>query len=434
MKKNYFLLTAVALLFSVQVAFAQNRGNIIDVNQVLVASGGAFSNPDDFVTVGTYIPLDSVTTEFNTIFTQSVQCAVVFDHFLYVAAQDSIVAFDIDSYERVGATGATGVNQLAVTNDKVIASFWYPDTSDFVKIYNRSDLVEQAIISDVSDEAAGIAVFNNKAYIAVPGGWTATTGKLAVIDLETNTFEQEIDLGTEGSGISNVYVYNDNGNHYLITVNKTPWGSTSGYVSKIDLSNMSVTNALVNVVLGKGVELVNSDATLYAFINGGIGSINLSDLTVADTSIITPPDMTIAGAAFDTINNNFYVTTTDYATVGDGTIYNMDGVATGSFDAGISAEAVAIDYRDYTGVDEISSSFAFSIYPNPAGKNISVSIPNGSTVSRLFVSDLTGRVIMSESGTFKGDLTIDLSGLDQGLYVVTVKSGNKFYTTKVVKQ
>lgn len=434
MKKNYFLLTAVALLFSVQATFAQNRGNIIDVNQVLVASGGAFSNPDDYVTIGTYNPLDSVTTEFNTIFTQSVQCAVVFDHFLYVAAQDSIVAYDIDSYERVAAIGATGVNQLAATNDKLIASFWYPDTSDFVRIYNRSDLMEQAVISDVTDEAAGIAVFNNKAYVAVPGGWAATTGKLAVINLESNTFEQEIDLGAEGSGISNVYVYKDNGNHYLITVNKTAWGGTSGYVSKIDLSDMSVTNAAVNVVIGKGVELVNSDATLYALINGGIGSINLSDLTVADTSIVAPPDMTIAGAALDTINNKFYVTTTDYATFGDGTIYNMDGVATGSFDAGISAEAVAIDYRDYTGVNETSSPFAFSIYPNPAGDNISVSIPNGSTVSKLFVSDLTGRVVVSERGSFKGEFTINLSGLVKGLYLVIVKNGNKLYTTKIVKQ
>ena len=433
MKKNYFLLTAVALLMSVQAIFAQNPGTI-DVNQVLVVSGGAFNNPDDFVTVGTYKPKDGSNTVFNTIFNQSVQSAVVYDHYLYVAAQDSIVAYDIDTYERVAITFAHGVNQLAATEDKLVASLWYPNTGDFVKIYNRSDLTEQAVITEVSDEAAGIAIYENKAYVAVPGGWAATTGKLAVINLEDNSFVEEIDLGTEGAGINNVYVYEENDNHYLVTVNKTPWGGTAGYITKIDLADMSFSSTMVGVTLGKGVGFVNDDATLYALINGGIGSINVADGSVSDTVIVAAPAMSIAGAAYDKVHLQFYVATTDYAAVGEGTIYSMDGVATGNFDAGIAAEAVVIDYRDFEGVNETFASDAFAFYPNPTSGEVMIANPDRLAVEKIAVSDLTGRVVMTESVSATSQLTIDLSELNNGMYLVSVIGKGKVFTTKVVKR
>ena len=433
MKKNYFFLTAIMLLSSVQIIFAQNSRSI-NVNQVLVVSGGAFSNPDDYVTVASYKPGDSLTSQFGTVFTQSVQSAVVYSHFLYVAAQDSIVAFDVNNYQRVAATFAQGVNQLAVSGDKLIASFWYPDTADFVKIYNRDDLSEQTVISEVSDEASGIAVYGDKAYVAVPGGWAATSGKLAVINLENNSFEEEIDLGAEGAGISNVYVYAANDTHYLVTVNKTPWGGTNGYLTKIDLADMSAASTQVDVVLGKGVGLVNSTATLYALINGGIGSVNLADMTVADTTVVAAPAMTIAGAAFDTINSLFYVTTTDYSTVGEGAIYNMSGEVNGSFDAGISAEAIAIDYRDFEAINETFAANTFGFYPNPVNNVLTVSNPDRVTVDRVFVSDVTGRIILSKEVFGEGNTTLDFSKLNAGLYFVTVKGENRVFTSKIVKQ
>ncbi len=432
MKKNYFLIAAVALLMSVQTLFAQNPGTI-DVNQVLVVSGGAFTNPDDYVTVATYKPSDSSTTQFGTVFTQSVQCAVVFDHYLYVAAQDSVVAYDIDTYQRVAAIFAQGVNQLEATEEKLIASFWYPDTADFVRIYNRDDLSELAVISEVSDEAAGIAVYNNKAYVAVPGGWAATSGKLAVVDLETNAFVQEIDLGTEGSGISNVYVYEEGDNQYLITVNKTPWGGSAGYVMKIDLADMSVTSAEVNVNLGKGVDLVNDESILYAMINGGIGSISVSDLTIADTVIVAAPPMSMAGAAFDHVHQQFYVTTTDYASVGNGVIYNMDGDSTGSFEAGISAEAIAIDYRDFEGVEDNEfNSLAF--YPNPTRGVVTVSNPDNRKIEKVTVTDLTGRTLLMLNVSGNGAVSVDLSTFHNGIYLISVFGESEIYTSKIVKQ
>ncbi len=436
MKKNYFLLTAVALLMSVQMIFAQNRSLVVD--QVFVVSGGAFTNPDDFVTVASYKPSDSTTTEFNTIYTQSVQSAVTHAGYLYVAAQDSIVAYDIASYTRVAAIAAVGVNQLYATDDKLVASFWYPDTADFVRIYNREDLSELAVISEVSGEAAGIAVIDDKAYVAVPGGWASTVGKIAVIDLESNSFVQEVDLGVDGAGIKNVFAYKESETNYLATVNTTPWGGTTGVVMKIDPADMSVVNtSVLNVVLGKGVAISSDDAYLYALINGGIGSVSLADFAVADTAIVAAPALgfSIAGAALDMVNNQFYVTTTDYASVGEGTIYNMDGEVVGNFDAGISAEAIAIHYVDTEAVSEIFAEGSFSVYPNPATNHVTVLNSHAVALDKVVVTDLTGRVVMSNRlNGEKSSVQLNLSGVNSGLYLVSLYGEGKVFTAKVVKQ
>ncbi len=432
MKKNYFLLTAVALLMSVQMMFAQN-GSDRGVDQVFVVSGGAFSDPDDFVTVAAYDQNEGTTTVFDTIFTQSVQSAVVFD-LLYVAAQDSIVAYDVATYSRVAAIAAPGVNQLFATDDLLIASFWYPDTADFVRIYNRHDLSQLAVISEVSDEAAGIAVINNKAYVAVPGGWTSTVGKIAVIDLTDYSFVEEVDLGTDGAGIKNLFAYKDQGTNRLLTVNPTPWNGTTGVVMKINPVDMSVeTTSVLNVVLGKGIRVFFDEAQyLYALINGGIGSISLDDFQVADTSIVDPPAMSIAGAAFD--GSQFYVTTTDYATVGDGTVYGMNGDSITSFDAGISAEAIAISYVPEA-VKEVVADGAFSIYPNPVANSATIMNSNSVALNRVVVTDLTGRVLLTEQlNGSKSSVQLNLSGMNSGLYLVSLFGEGKVFTTKVVKQ
>ena len=432
MKKNYFLLTAIVLFASVQMMFAQN-GSDRGVDQVFVVSGGAFSDPDDFVTVASYVQDEGTTTVFDTIFTQSVQSAVVFD-ILYVAAQDSIVAYDVATYSRVAAIAATGVNQLFATDDLLIASFWYPDTADFVKIYNRHDLTQLAAISEVSDEAAGIAVIDNKAYVAVPGGWASTVGKMAVIDLTDYSFVQEVDLGTDGAGIKNVFAYRDQGSNRLLTVNPTPWNGTTGVVMKIDPVDMSVeTTAVLNVVLGKGIGVFFDDAQyLYALINGGIGSISLDDFQVADTTIVSPPAMSIAGAACD--GSQFYVTTTDYATVGDGAVYNLAGDSVTSFEAGISAEAIAIHYVAEA-VNEIFAEGSFSVYPNPTNNNATVLNSNGVALDKVVVTDLTGRVVMlKQLNGEKSSVQLNLSGVNSGLYLVSLYGDGKVFTAKVVKQ
>jgi hypothetical protein len=437
MKKNYFLLLLfVVLLFTQQIIGQVN----IKVNQVLIASGGNFTDPDDYVTIASYNPNDSLTTQFGTILTQSVQSTIVYDHYLYVTAQDSIAVFDIDTYKRCNIIFAQGVNRLFVTNDKIIASFWYPATSNFVKIYKRDDLSLISEISEVSDEAAGIIVYDNKAFVAVPGSYAATTGKLAIIDLESNNFIEEIDLGEEGARINDLYfyeeVYLNKKSNYLISINKSAWGSTNGYIMKINLDNYDIISSKVEVTLGKGAGIdPNANGTLFAIINNGIGAISLNNLQISDTSLVEPLQLQIADATYDFVNKLLYVTTTDYATIGEGIIFNLDGDIKGNFQAGISAEAIAIDYRNTENIIEKNKKTSILLHPNPVINKVFIENIDNLNISSITIFNLNGKVVLKKNISTKSNtVDINMSDLKKGIYIISVVSDKVVYSSQIVKQ
>ena len=433
MRKIYIL--SVLMLSFVLTLSAQN----IKVKQVIIASGGNYSDPDDYVTLATYNPEDSTTTQFGTIYTQSVQCAVIRDHILYVAAQDSIVSFDIDNYQRVAAVEAPGVNQLAVADDKLVASFWYPDTSDFVKIYNRDDLSFIAAIPEITGECAGIVVYENTAFVAVPGSYGDTTGSIAAIDLNTNTFIAQINLGEEGARINDLYlyqkIYKGIQETYVVTINKSDWNGNTGYIMKLNISDYSYEKAMLDVNLGKGVgiKLLNG-GTLYAVMNGGIGAISLVDLTISETTIVPAPLLSIADAQLDKVNDLFYVTVSDYYSMGEGKIYNIDGDIAGSFDAGIAAEAIAIDYRNNDAIDETSIENKTRIFPNPASGYVNIMFTNNEEITKVVITNLTGQTVLSKDFKNLNKIRLNISSLNSGLYLMTVYSNNTVNTSKIIKK
>ncbi|RLD42052.1 MAG: hypothetical protein DRI89_08265 [Bacteroidetes bacterium] len=422
MKKIYFSVLTAFLLFAVQSIVAQNTVT----NQIMVCSGGNFSNPDDYVTVASFKPSNGLTNSFATVFTQSVQDVVVNGHFAFVAAQDSIVKFNIDTYERLAAVEAIGVHNLAVADDKLIASFWYPATENFVRSFSTDDLSQLGFVSEVSDEAAGILIYKNFAYVAVPGGWSSTGGKIAVIKLFGDIFIEEIDLGEDGVGVSDLFLYQAN-EDFLVSVNKSPWGVTVGHLSIMSLGDKQPSSFAFEASMGSGVELFGE--TLYLLLDGGIGSINIPQMAIADSLIIPNPGDGFVAAVLDTVNNLFYATTGDYVTTGEGTIYNMEAEVTGSFDAGIAAEALAIDYRDNTGFFEKSIVENLDVFPNPANYRISFNIPIEQTVSKTFILDISGRVVYSGNDHKQ----IDIGELNSGLYFITINTEVSIFTGKFIK-
>ncbi len=417
------MFTATMLLF-VQINFAQNTFT----KQVIVCSGGNISNPNDFVTIASYSPVTGVTTVFDTIQTQSVQDVIIEKEFAFVAAQDSIVKFNIDTYEKIAAVEAVGVNRLLVNNDELIASFQYPVTENFVRVYSAEDLSLISNIEEVSDESAGLLVVDELAYVAVPGGWASTVGKIAIIDLADYSLVEEINFDTIGRGIVDLF-YSDN---KIMSVNRTPWGGSSGYISVMNRLGSHSQSHLINEYIGPMSGLINN--ILYIEVNGGIGSIDLTDFSVLDTVLVQPPALTIADVAMDTLNKLFYVTTTDFFSTGLGTIYNLDGEDIGSFEAGISPDAIAIDYRDNTGTGELFSENLIKIYPNPSSGVIIVEVIEGTYPENFRVVDISGRSLISGFINLKTKSSaIDINMLENGLYFLILSDGNKMMTSPIIK-
>ena len=81
--------------------------------------------------------------------------------------------------------------------------------------------------------------------------------------------------------------------------------------------------------------------------------------------------------------------------------------------------------------DNESNSKSVSIYPNPTSGNINVAVNNGNIINKVFVLDITGKVLMSESAN-SNSVSIDLSSFAKGMYLVKVVTAEDSFVKKVV--
>lgn len=72
-------------------------------------------------------------------------------------------------------------------------------------------------------------------------------------------------------------------------------------------------------------------------------------------------------------------------------------------------------------------------YPNPTNGNVSFTIPYAEVQKNITMSitNLMGKEIFSKTVSSVDDLSADLSGLNNGIYLVQIKSGETTFNTKV---
>jgi hypothetical protein len=308
-----------------------------------------------------------------------------------------------------------------------MATFAYPVIENFVREFDASNLTFLGSIADVSDESAGMLIVGNKLYVAVPGGWASTTGKLAMVDLDSFELIDEVDLGSEAMGIYNLYL----ANNQIVTVNRSAWGTTTGNLTVINTDLSQFTHYAYPESIGAGIGVYNN--LLYTQMNNGIGSVNLGTMEMEKSTVVEPFAMSIAAAKLDTVNELFYVTTTDYSALGAGFVYNMAGEAQNTFDVGISAEAIAIDYRSSVGVIEFHGQIALQAYPNPTQDVCRISLPDELAGAQWKICDLQGRIYLEGSTDLnRKNLELDMQGLQQGMYFITLRNSQAQGSVKVL--
>ncbi len=344
-RSKFWLLLAVLLC-----AGTLSAQNMLS-KQLIIANGGYFesANPTDWVSMQTYSPELKTTKVFDTIYTQSVQDVVINGSKAWVAAEDSIVLYDLNTYQRLAAVADSGLSQLYVYNDQLIVSKQYPLTHDFVQLRNANDLSLIYSVQEVSGEAAGIVVLDDMAYVAVNGGWMGTEGKIAVIDLVNQTYIEEIGLGADAVGIAELIAHEG----VIFSVNHTPYGGTQGSISTFIPDMGSTLTTTIEGSVGKGIGLNADGAMLYIVLNNGVASFDTENQQIANASIV--PDqgsaswISIASADYDLSMDQFYVNITDYASFGQGKVFSATGDSLSAYELGISPEAAAIQYvADFT--------------------------------------------------------------------------------------
>jgi hypothetical protein len=405
------------------------------VNQVVVVNSGKYeSTPPylDYVSVQSYNPTTQVTTTVDNIYTQTAQHVVIKGNIAYVAAQDSIIMYNIDTWQRLNAIADSGLSRLMVFNDKLIVSKQYPIKRFFLEVLNASNLALLARVQNISGDCAGMTYDKDTIYVAVTGGFAASEGKMAAIATDTWTVGREINFGSAANGIWDLLSYNGN----IFAVCGSPWVTPSqGCITVYNLASRTYVNKQFTRHFGSAYG--NKDNLLYMKINDGIGSFNLLTFNIEDPSIIPDPGaptININSAAVDYVNSYLYMNIGNRPpSFGLGVVANLAGDSLTSYTTGINAETIAIDYRTPVGIGPVhTGDMSVSIYPNPVAALMAVSCNSG--ITDLKVTDLTGRVILHQFPAGETTVKLDCSNIPGGVYFLTVTSPQGTQTRKFIRQ
>jgi hypothetical protein len=178
-----------------------------------------------------------------------------------------------------------------------------------------------------------------------------------------------------------------------------------------------LTNAGVKVAEARGIPV--ADATLTNFIadtNNNISEIG------ADWKVL-------AGMSFKIADSLCY-----FVKAKDGAFWKLQFTRF----AGSSTGTTVFNKTKLTpatGLNSISNSrIEMAIYPNPATENVSVLYDANSEASEVNVYNLNGQLVLQSNQAASNTIlhSINVSGLNQGIYVVEVKTANSRATQKLV--
>ena len=335
-------------------AFSQDQS----LDKAVILSGGEseFVPPfDNFASIGYYNPRSGNYTFQDSIYSQSVQDAIIHQNTIIFGAQDSVIQYNIENQERVKQfsfpqvslqnTISTGGGRLAVGN------FSFPPNPGpgfpYVSFYDTTDFSPiDTIGNDSLRGAAGVAFLQDKAYvgfnISKANSSADSLGRVAVYNFNTNSREANLDLGSQGAGISKVFVYN-NQVHAVC--------ETQGQLATIDPQSGTVTyqaldfSGTIKGPLNDRLYTINANREVVAF-NLQTGATNTTGITIDE-----PPQLGQFGGInafnYDTVNQQAYVGLTDFSDTGFVEVYDQSG-RIDSFETNVSVANILLDYDAFT--------------------------------------------------------------------------------------
>jgi hypothetical protein len=92
---------------------------------------------------------------------------------------------------------------------------------------------------------------------------------------------------------------------------------------------------------------------------------------------------------------------------------------------------VSTPYSSNVGAGELSSD-AIKIYPNPATTSLTIEFAN--TVYDLSITDVTGRIVFTQTSITNSPLQINCKSFQKGIYLIHIKTLNNTYRKKLIIQ
>jgi hypothetical protein len=116
----------------------------------------------------------------------------------------------------------------------------------------------------------------------------------------------------------------------------------------------------------------------------------------------------------------------------------MTDTVTGCSSSATSILIVDTSAATCTSIEEIGSSMATSIYPNPTSGLLNISVKNSnSNQLQVRIFDITGTVVYSSADRISNAgyaKQINLEGLAKGIYTIQLTAGTDMITQKLILQ
>ena len=424
------IFTTILISFSL-LASAQH------LHQVLILNEGYFDYTNNVsvepVKIGSYDVNNNTYTTVNTLSgARFASDMVIKDGYYYVAADSIIYKFDLNNHQELARTTCTGVRNLAVHNDKLIATRGDYDNTTFMpiffesylKVYNTSDLTLHTDFDTTNGPQFAsqnilIPEFSssfNKAFILINNAydWGNEKGLVGVLDLSTMTYENEIDLGADGINPDNIMYHNGS----IYTVNNKDWSGAS--ISKIDINSMTLTttNNISTVSTGCGTSCLKEGNIVYQ-ISQDSTLIEYDVVNMNNVGPIANYSTNFYALAVDPISGHLFASNTDFYSYGKVEIYDLMNNYIDQFSTDITPGKIVFDVRFNTGIDEIKNDL--TVYPNPASDMLNI---NGISEGNYSIFNILGEVIYSHVVN-QDKITIDISSLQSGKYFIQIESNGK---------
>jgi hypothetical protein len=398
--------------------------------KVILVNGGQYGNNSSNVNVVTYDVASKVYTTIDTIQTQSVQELLIDGNIAYVAAQDSIVAYDLRTDQRVAATKFAGLSTktILVYNNYLLVGNWYGQTSNNLYIYDKSTLALVDSVPQISKGVSSMLIYNTTLFIAQNYstiGYTDSAGYLAVVNLNTMDYVNDIVFNNNGEDLG--HLIQDPSGNGLMAIN-----SVSNSISQYFyfFPSTLTTSVPFDISANASKQTIFND-TLFLEINDRIGAYDLMTKSVIDTNVANYNSVAFT---YDTLNSLFYATASDFFSYSEGKIYNRSGALIDTMIVGFSPEVIGMYYNQVTSINEnLAAQLNVSIYPNPTTDYITISSKSNELNTQIRIVDLNGRVVYDGVKTSSSDLKLDLTSYPSGAYLLMALSGKNYTVQKIIK-
>lgn len=407
-----------AALCSLSLTAAAQSGR-----QAIIANGGVFT-AGNIATVASYDLNNGAYRVFDSVGARSVQDVLISGNAAYVAADSMILRYDIDTYTREAAVVAPGVRKLALWGNRLVATMGFGANFDYVRTYDATTLNQLSAISGLSGECEGISIWGDTAIVAVPIGFGAASGKIAVIDLAANVLRTEIDLDSNGRGIKELYPANGK----VWALSPISYLNPYSYLTEFDPTSLAYTQHRVDMEAMGSVGV--HAGVYYVRRNAGVYSFDLTNASVLDSLLF--PAHGYAGGVVNTQTGEFLLTETDYFSFGKAYRYAAAGSLLDSLAVGISPEALAIDYRLPLGVSAPAAQ-PLGLWPNPATDAVSFQLDKPLRNAQLRVVDALGREVLVRDYAQVQAARLPVEALPAGLYHVVLRSSSQQYVGRFLK-